>query len=72
MGEINMKLWEVIKELDENPNKKFISTVDSSRPEEKRKLVRVGNVIEMINDSTFWVTDEFEEVNSSHKNGEVL
>ena len=67
-----MKLWEVIKELDENPNKKFISTVDSSRPEEKRKLVRVGNVIEMINDSTFWVTDEFEEVNSSHKNGEVL
>lgn len=58
-----METWEMIKELTENPNKKFISKIDSSRPEEKRVAYIDGRVVVFENhNGHIFINDEWEEI----------
>lgn len=60
-----MKTWEMIKELTENPNKRFRSLTDSSRREERKIAKSDGKVLIHINDGSrlvVYLNEEWEEV----------
>jgi len=60
-----MKTWQMIKELTENPNKRFRSLTDSSRREERKIAKSDGKVLIHINDGSrlaVYLNEEWEEV----------